>query len=280
MDSTRLPDTVEQYIAKLQSSGELQLSFKIVDQADRKIVVLTWNNVTMEAPGYTSIQHGHNNFYSKYKSSSQLRRDKLRRAQYLQRQQIRRENSDQATVRNSCPRTENCSPPNKPNIESDQRSVKSKDHQAIHKNVVITGTGEPFKPNKTVPRNTVTKKSSSSISSGSSVDKQISTPRRSSKLSDSGHNMSTRSSVSRTSHITFDTTPRDAYKKNDSWYYKFCGNCSNHTDSNFRRWHHQYGMRLRPMTCLDFSWMCSSCGERGSCTDTSVIELLTGLSDQ
>ncbi len=194
---------------------------------------------------------------------------------------------DKATVSNSCPRTENCPPPNKPNSESDQPSVKSKGH-AIHKNVVVIGTGGPFKSTKTVPRNIVTR-TSSSHSSGSSFDNgdhksvsNVSTSPRS-RRRDSGHNMSTRSAVSRTPRITFAIIPRNAYMKNDDsdWYFNFCNKCSTHADSNFQRWRQKYGMRLMPKTCTNFNWTCSSCGERGSCTDTSIIgQLITRLSDQ
>ena len=82
MDSSSLPDTVEQYIAKLQSCGQLQMSFKIIDDCDRKTVVLTWTNISVHGRGGQG--QGQVNYAPKYKSPSQLNRDKLRRIKYKQ----------------------------------------------------------------------------------------------------------------------------------------------------------------------------------------------------
>ena len=72
MDRVSLPDTVEDYITKLQSSGSLQLSFKIMDNCYTKTLVLIWKSKpdpVVQKP-------------KKHKSPAQLARDRNRSVTY------------------------------------------------------------------------------------------------------------------------------------------------------------------------------------------------------
>ena len=82
MEVLCLPDTAEQYITKLQSCGDLQLSFKIIDNIHRKTLVLSWKNIgnTVVPESQPTVTYSH----STSKSPGQLARDKRRRARYQQ----------------------------------------------------------------------------------------------------------------------------------------------------------------------------------------------------